>query len=153
MESCCSTKWFRENNGARAVESGEVKDTKFSHDRGFFDQGFELAITTATPDATVVYTTDGSEPTLENGRLGNTLFIARTTVVRARAFKEGMTPTNVDTQTYILPPSCPKTQTNSRLARRAVSIVIDLWRAPVLGRVGGDVGDSGSPSCAKTRPI
>ena len=50
-------------------------------------------------------------------------------------------------------PSCPKTQTNSRLARRAVSIVIDLWRAPVLGRVGGDVGDSGSPSCAKTRPF
>ena len=41
--------------------------------------------------------------------------------------------------------SCPKTQTNSRLARRAVSIVIDLWRAPDLGRVGGDVGDSGSP--------
>ena len=42
-------------------------------------------------------------------------------------------------------PSCPKTQTNSRLARRAVSIVIDPWRAPDLGRVGGDVGDSGSP--------
>ena len=42
-------------------------------------------------------------------------------------------------------PSCPKTQTNSRLARRAVSIVIDLWRAPVLGRVGGDVGDFGFP--------
>ena len=41
--------------------------------------------------------------------------------------------------------SCPKTQTNSRLARRAVSIVIDPWRAPVLGSVGGDVGDSGSP--------
>ena len=41
--------------------------------------------------------------------------------------------------------SCPKTQTNSRLARRAVSIVIDPWRAPDLGRVGGDVGDSGSP--------
>ena len=41
--------------------------------------------------------------------------------------------------------SCPKTQTNSRLVRRAVSIVIDPWRAPDLGRVGGDVGDSGSP--------
>ena len=35
-------------------------------------------------------------------------------------------------------PSCPKTQTNSRLARRAVSIVIAPWRAPDLGRVGGD---------------
>ena len=49
--------------------------------------------------------------------------------------------------------SCPKTQTNSRLARRAVSIVIDSWRALDLGRVGGDVGDSGSPSCAKLSPF
>ena len=50
-------------------------------------------------------------------------------------------------------PLCPKTQTNSRLARRAVSIVIDLWRAPDLGRVGGDVGDSGSPYAqGKHRP-
>ena len=50
-------------------------------------------------------------------------------------------------------PSCPKTQTNSRLARRAVSIVIDPWRAPDLGCVGGDVGDSGSPYAqGKHRP-
>ena len=50
-------------------------------------------------------------------------------------------------------PSCPKTQTNSRLARRAVSIVIAPWRAPDLGRVGGDVGDSGSPYAqGKHRP-
>ena len=49
--------------------------------------------------------------------------------------------------------SCPKTQTNSRLARRAVSIVIAPWRAPDLGRVGGDVGDSGSPHAqGKHRP-
>ena len=56
-----------------------------------------------------------------------------------------------------LPPdptaSCPKTQTNSRLARRAVSIVIAPWRAPDLGRVGGDVGDSASPHAqGKHRP-
>ena len=49
--------------------------------------------------------------------------------------------------------SCPKIQTNSRLARRAVSIVIAPWRAPDLGRVGGDVGDSGSPYAqGKHRP-
>ena len=49
--------------------------------------------------------------------------------------------------------SCPKTQTNSRLARRAVSIVIAPWRAPDLGRVGGDVGDSASPHAQrKHRP-
>ena len=49
-------------------------------------------------------------------------------------------------------PSCPIIQTNSRLARRAVSIVIAPWRAPDLGRVGGDVGDFGSPYAqGKTR--
>ncbi len=54
---------------------------------------------------------------------------------------------------FVAIPSCPKTQTNSRLARRAVSIVIDLWRAPDLGRVGGDVGDSRSPyTQGKHRP-
>ena len=48
---------------------------------------------------------------------------------------------------------CPKTQTNSILARRAVSIVIAPWRAPDLGCVGGDVGDSGSPYAqGKHRP-
>ena len=37
--------------------------------------------------------------------------------------------------------------------RQAVSIVIDPWRAPDLGRVGGDVGDSGSPYAqGKHRP-
>ena len=52
-----------------------------------------------------------------------------------------------------LRPSCPKTQTNSRLARRAVSIVITPWRAPDQERVGGDVGDSGSPHAqGKHRP-
>ena len=50
-------------------------------------------------------------------------------------------------------PSCPRIQTNSRLARRAVSIVIDPWRAPDLGLVGGDVGDSSSPYAqGKHRP-
>ena len=52
-----------------------------------------------------------------------------------------------------LSPSCPKhKQTQDRRAG-AVSIVIDPWRAPDLGRVGGDVGDSGSPYAqGKHRP-
>ncbi len=70
-------------------EPRAVKDTKFSHDRGFYDQPFELTLTTATPNATLVYTTDGSRPSLENGKVGNTLYISRTTVVRAIAHKEG----------------------------------------------------------------
>ncbi|MDG2124557.1 MAG: lamin tail domain-containing protein, partial [Verrucomicrobiales bacterium] len=48
-------------NGAGVL--GFVADTKFSVDRGFHDTAFELAITSATPGASIVYTTDGSDPT------------------------------------------------------------------------------------------
>ncbi len=95
--------WSRRGRSKETFEPRTVEDTKFSHDRGFYDHAFELTITSATREATVVYTTDGSSPSLENGRRGNALFISRTTVVRAKAFKEEMTPTNVDTHTYLFP--------------------------------------------------
>ena len=81
---------------------GFLEDTEFSVDRGFFDAPFELAITTATGGTQIRYTTDGSEPTEENGTdYTGPLTINGTTVLRAAAFKDGFAPTNVDTQTYL----------------------------------------------------
>ena len=94
------------------------------------------------------------ELALENVALRQQLAVLRRSVKRPRLSK-------VDRVFWVLlrriwtdwEASCPKTQTNSRLARRAVSMVIDPWRAPDLGRVGGDVGDSGSPYAqGKHRP-
>jgi hypothetical protein len=79
-----------------------VSDTKFSVDRGFYDAPFSLSITSATPDVTIIYTTDGSTPTLANGNVYfGPLYIQSTTVIRAAAFKDGFQPSNVDTETYI----------------------------------------------------
>ena len=79
-----------------------VSDTKFSVDRGFFNGPFSLSITSATPDVTIVYTTDGSTPSLANGNVySSPLNIQSTTVIRAAAFKDGFLPSNVDTETYI----------------------------------------------------
>ena len=79
-----------------------VADTKFDHDRGFYDAAFSLSITTATDNATIIYTTDGSIPTLGNGTTyTGPISISGTTVVRAAAFKDGFEPSGVDTQTYI----------------------------------------------------
>jgi hypothetical protein len=88
-----------------------VADTAFDVDRGFFDAPFDLTITSPTPGATIVYTTNGSEPTLINGTQVPpdsadapsvaVVPISRTTPLRARAYKSGWVPTNVDTQTYI----------------------------------------------------
>ncbi|HYW78182.1 MAG TPA: chitobiase/beta-hexosaminidase C-terminal domain-containing protein, partial [Thermoguttaceae bacterium] len=79
-----------------------VGDTKFSVGRGFFDTPFQVSISTATPGATIYYTTDGSVPSIDNGQIyTGPLTVSTTTTLRAFAWKEGFEPTNVDTQTYI----------------------------------------------------
>ena len=83
---------------------GVVKDTNFSPDRGFYNAPFDLAITSATPNATIRYTLDGSLPTLSNGlTYTDPITISTTTNVRAIAYLEAadFIPTNVDTHTYI----------------------------------------------------
>ena len=81
---------------------GIVTDTKFSIDRGFYDEPFYVTITTETAGATIRYTTDGSTPTESNGEVyTGPIQIATTTCLRAMAYKTGWMPTNVDTHTYI----------------------------------------------------
>jgi hypothetical protein len=81
---------------------GFVADTKFSHDRGFYETNFSVAITSETIGATIRYTTNGSAPTATNGLLYTApIPIARTTTLRAAAFKAGLLSSDVDTHTYI----------------------------------------------------
>lgn len=87
-------------NGAGSLAF--VADTKFSVDRGFFEQPFSLEITSETPGATIIYTTNGTVPALTNGTVyTGPVAISRTTVLRAAAFKEGFYPSDADTQTYL----------------------------------------------------
>jgi hypothetical protein len=81
---------------------GFVADTKFSHDRGFYETNFSVAIRTDTLGATIRYTTNGSAPTATNGFIYTApLPISGTTTLRAAAFKNGLLPSDVDTHTYI----------------------------------------------------
>ena len=81
---------------------GHVGDTKFTVDRGFYSKPFEVVITTATEDAEIYYTLDGSTPTPETGILyAGPIPVSVTTVLRAAAFKTGYQPSNVDTHTYV----------------------------------------------------
>ncbi|MHC4890302.1 MAG: lamin tail domain-containing protein, partial [Planctomycetota bacterium] len=79
---------------------GQVADTEFSHDRGFYVEDFNVTITCDTPDTTIRYTTNGTVP---SG--GSTYYVAvpirGTTCLRAVASRPGWMPSNVDTQTYI----------------------------------------------------
>ena len=91
-----------------AAGFNEVGDTTFSVDRGFYDAPFDVEITSSTPNATIVYTLDGSAPTVNSaGAITNgtqytaPLNINRTTTLRAMAARVGLRSTNVDTQTYL----------------------------------------------------
>ncbi len=116
-----------------------VADTKFSIDRGWFTAPFATTISCDTQGSTMVYTTNGSEPTLTNGTQVTsgaaaipsvTLNISSTTLLRAAAFKAGWQPTRTDTQTYIFtnqvrsqpaaPPGVPTTWAGSFAADYAV---------------------------------
>ena len=84
--------------------AGFVKDTKFSHDRGFYEIPFQLTITCATSEATLYYTTDGSLPDPQNPSAfiyEKPLPVSTTTTLRVRAFLDGYEPSNTDTQTYL----------------------------------------------------
>lgn len=87
---------------------GFVSATQFSAGRGFYTNPFNLILSSATSGASIVYTTDGSVPTVDsnlnatNGTLySGAINISGTTNVRAAAFKQGFAPTSVETHTYV----------------------------------------------------
>ena len=90
-------------NGVEAF-THRVADTRFSAHRGYYDEPFEVIVSTDTEGATIYYTTDGSTPSPENGTVYTApIRIAKTTCLRAVAVKSGYLSTNVDTQTYLFP--------------------------------------------------
>ena len=67
-----------------------VADTSFSIDRGFYTTPISVEITTPTAGADIYYTTDGTEPSPQNGILYHEpVSLSETTALRAAAFKEG----------------------------------------------------------------
>jgi len=89
--------------------SDRVAVPRFSRERGFYDTSFDVAITCGTPEATIHYTLDGSEPYGASGVSSSSsvytspLRITGTTCLRAQATKEGQPPSEVVTHTYIFP--------------------------------------------------
>lgn len=81
---------------------GFVADTKFSHERGFYDNPFAVTISCTTSGATIRYTIDGTAPSETNGiDYTGPVPITGTTILRAGAFKPGYRTTDTDAQTYL----------------------------------------------------
>jgi hypothetical protein len=82
--------------------TGLVAPVRFGQEHGFYQTPFALELSTTTPGATIRYTTDKSEPTETHGTIyAGPIDVARTTVIRAVAFKPSFRASSIDTHTYI----------------------------------------------------
>jgi hypothetical protein len=88
-------------NGTSSI-SGVAAPPEFSVQRGFFSSfPFHLTLSTATPGATIRFTTDGSEPTATAGLVyAEPIFVNGTTIIRAAVFKPNTLPSQVVSHTY-----------------------------------------------------
>ncbi len=87
-------------------QQNQVGQLEFGRERGFYNAPFDVTITCKTPDATIHYTLDGSEPSTSGpspvtGVYAGPLRITKTTCLRARAVRDGWIPGDVGTHTYI----------------------------------------------------
>jgi len=72
--------------GPNGTIAAPVDPVEFSSERGFYDAPFSLALTCDTPNVTIRYTLDGSEPTATSAVYTALIPVSGTTTVRASAY-------------------------------------------------------------------
>jgi hypothetical protein len=92
-----------QDNTLLAQITGETAAVQFSQRGGLFVASVGVALSCPTPDAVIRYTLDGSVPDIQSAIYANTPFTFDTTsVLRARAFANGLPPSPLTTHTYFV---------------------------------------------------
>jgi len=84
-----------------------VATPAFSPPGGTYDRPQSVAISDATPGATIYYTTDGSTPTTASTVYTGPIAVTRTTTIKAMATANGMVSSSVATAVYTLRAATP----------------------------------------------
>ena len=74
----------------------------FNPAAGTYTEAQEVTINCGTPDATIHYTLDGSNPTVDSDVYSEPIVISETTTVKAMAAKEGFDNSSIATATYTI---------------------------------------------------
>ena len=118
---------------------GITDSPHFSSQGGFYSGSVSLSISSATVGAEIRYTTDGSIPTNLSALYTTSINVNQTTVVRARAFKDGLIQSPVTTSTFLI---------NERSTLPVVSVTTDpenLWDNDYGIYVLGDSAETDFP--------
>ena len=91
-------------SGSYTISTGAVAAPTFSVASGRYLSGKSVVISTATSGATIHYTTNGADPTASDPTIasGGTLTVDRAMVVKAAAWKSGMTTSAVTRGDYFV---------------------------------------------------
>ncbi len=95
-------------NDVEQTWAGLLEPVEMSAPHGLYMTPFTVTLAHPDSEAVIRYTTDGSEPALENGEVyAGPVTIAATTPLRAAAFKPGFRRSPVATRTYVFPADVP----------------------------------------------
>ena len=91
------------DNTLQAQITGQTAPVQFSQRGGLFAGSVSVALSCPTPGAVIRYTLDGSEPDTQSAVYTDTTFVFGTTsVLRARAYASGLSPSTLKTNTYFV---------------------------------------------------
>lgn len=90
------------NNSATAYINGYANEPYFSLEAGFYNSDITLKLIAGNTNATIRYTTDGSDPTNLSPLYDEAITISNTTCIKARCFETGKLPSKAIASTYFI---------------------------------------------------
>jgi len=84
------------------ISFGTLSDPTFSLSPGTYTEVQTVTIATADAEATIRYTTDGSDPTLTSAQFTGPITLDATTTLKAKAFKNGWAASGTASATYTI---------------------------------------------------
>lgn len=79
-----------------------VQTPQFSPAAGTYRSAQAVRITSATPDATIRYTTDGTDPVETSTKFSAPITVSKDTTIKARAWKSGWLASSVSSASYVI---------------------------------------------------
>lgn len=92
------------NCGLKTTEPGQsmVAFPLFSPFSGFYKSVQRVALRSATSSATIRYTTDGTDPTVDSAVYSGPIDISSSTIIKAIGYMEGLIPSTISSASYTI---------------------------------------------------
>lgn len=128
-----------------SCHASQVAAPQFSAPAGSYGAAFEVEIACATPGATIRYTVNGQDPILIDPVVGDgeALWVAGSVPLKARAWKDGMEPSEIVTADYVVTGDLASGREHS-LGLKSSGDVLS-WGRNDRGQLGRNQGAQNAP--------